>query len=73
MRVKTFDAWRVYTVGIVQLIANDLDLTDDMEVWIGADGSYAIGDITAIYDMDPNTDPDHYTEAGTVAEYRRDE
>lgn len=69
--VKFFSSWEVYANGITSLIANDSSLGGDMEVWHGADGSYAVGDATDIYDADPDTDLDHYTEAGTVAEYRR--
>lgn len=69
--VKFFSSWEVYTNGITSLINGDSSLSDDMEVWHGADGSYAIGDATDIYDADPDTDLDLYTEAGTVSEYRR--
>ena len=69
--VKFFSSWEVYAKGITNLISSDSDLDDDAEVWHGADGSYAVGDATDIYDADPDTDLDHYTEAGTVSEYRR--
>lgn len=69
--VKFFSSWEVHVNGIGNLISADSSLSGDMEVWHGADGSYAIGDATDIYDADPDTDLDLYTEAGTVAEYRR--
>lgn len=65
-----YSSWQVYTDGITNLINGDPSLPGDSEVWRGADGSYAIGDITDIYESDPDTDLDHYTAAGTVAEYR---
>jgi len=69
--VKFYTSWEVYTKGIANLISGNSNLDDDAEVWQGADGSYAIGDATDIYDADPDTDLDHYTAAGTVSEYRR--
>lgn len=65
-----FTAWQVYTTGIGRLI-NRADLPPDTEIWSGADGSYAAGDSTDIYDADPETDLDHYTYAGTAGEYRK--
>jgi len=71
MSPKFYSSWEVYTTGITNLIRSDSSLSDDAEVWHGADGSYAVGDATDIYDADPDTDLDLYTDAGTVAEYRR--
>ncbi len=69
--VQFYSSWEVYTKGIINLIGGDSDLDGNAEVWHGADGSYAVGDATDIYDADPDTDLDHYTAAGTVSEYRR--
>ena len=68
---KFYSSWEVYTKGIISLISGDSDLSDDMQVWCGADGSYAVGDATDLYDAAPDTDLDTYTEAGTVSAYRR--
>ena len=67
-KIVFFDAWAIFTKGIRGLI-KEVNPDPDAEVWRGADGSYAVGDITDIYDYDPDVDPDHYTYAGTVKEY----
>lgn len=66
---KFFTAWQVFTTGITRLV-KAADLDPDTEIWRGADGSYAAGDISDIYDADPETDLDHYTYEGTAAEYK---
>ena len=66
MKPVFFSAWQVHTTGIHTLVDG---LPKDAEVWRGADGSYAVGDITDIYDVDPETDLDTYTYAGEVYEY----
>lgn len=59
-----FSAWDVYKTGIATLLQN-AGLAGDVEVWHGADGSYAAGDAAAIVEVDGDTE---YTYAGTVAE-----
>jgi hypothetical protein len=70
-KIVFFGAWAIFTKGIRRLI-KETSPDPDAEVWRGADGSYAIGDIADIYDYDPETDPDYYTYAGLVKEYIND-
>lgn len=68
MSATFFSSWEVHTTGICTLI-HRARLNPDLEVWNGADGGFAVGDSTDIYEADPDTDLDHWTYAGTVQEY----
>jgi hypothetical protein len=69
MKPIFFSSWQVYDTGI-RVLLKGVDAPDGADVWIGADGSYAIGDAADIFDADPDTDLEFWTHAGTVVECR---
>jgi len=64
-----FNAWQVYTTGIRNLINKAFidggEIDTNSTVWVGPDGSYAVGDS---YDEEYS----EYTDAGLVEEYLDD-
>lgn len=68
MTVKFFSSWEAYTKGIRSLIAA-AGLADNAEVWSGADGSYAVGDVADMAEAEEEASVE-FSDAGTVADYR---